>query len=277
MINALSSMDICQAFLPAFVLFLAMTTSVEPSNRRSASSCGDIGNISHLFSLKSNPNRWGIDGFDLTCEDNRTVWYFSDNRLYVQSIDYTARRIRLVDDGLQKDNCLSLPHNSLLGYGFNSVDNNGSTLVIMNCSKPVSSPFYIATGPCIEGSYSSRSNTSLNWNLHALLNPKASDVRDFCNISRWTWTDHFAVGQRINSSSYNNELIHSIMTDGFVFSYVNWKNTFFCYFDFYSYFHLRKIFFSFRFSMSSINGGQVCGYKYYWGGKYCFLLRIQVL
>ncbi|KAL3714280.1 hypothetical protein ACJRO7_006244 [Eucalyptus globulus] len=256
MISALGSAHIYQALLLILVLFLGMTINVEPSNQWSASTYGDIHNISHPFRLTSNQ-----DGsiFDLSCEDNRTVRHFVDGRYYVQSINYSTHQIRLIDDGLQKDNYSSLPHySSSLGRY-----NNQSILVIVNCSKPVSSPFYIAFSPCIKGSYSS--NTSSNWNLYALLNPNASDVRDFCNISRWTWTDYSGLKEHINSSSYNYELIHSIMADGFTLHYVSlWKKTSFCYFDWYGYFHFHSYFRSRRFLFSYV-GVEVCGSKYYQG------------
>ncbi|KAL3746017.1 hypothetical protein ACJRO7_015029 [Eucalyptus globulus] len=258
MISALGSMHIHQVLLLVLVLFLVMISNVEPSNQWSASSCGDIHNISYPFRLISNSKG---EVYDLTCEDNRTIFYYGDGRYYVQSINYSASQIRLVDVGLQKDNCSSLPHYSWLISPYK----NRSALVIVNCSKPVSSPFYIAFGPCIKGSHSS--NTLSNWNLYALLNPNASDVRDFCNINRWTWTDYFGFQEHINSSSYNYELIHSIMADGFVIHYGSrfpLKRTSFCYFDLYGRFHFYRYFYSRRLSWSS-DGGEVCTSKYYRG------------
>ncbi|XP_056160161.1 LEAF RUST 10 DISEASE-RESISTANCE LOCUS RECEPTOR-LIKE PROTEIN KINASE-like 2.8 isoform X2 [Syzygium oleosum] len=245
MMSALGSMNICQVLLLTLVLFLAMTSNVEPSNRRSVSSCGDIHNISDPFRLKSNPNRRGVSIYDLACEDSHTVVYLLGGRYYVQFINYTAKQIRLVDDGLQKDNFSSLPHHSLLGnwdtytrhssnsYYKGSQSNSPSTLVIVNCSKPINSSFYISTSPCIEGSYSS--NTSLYWNLYALPNPIASDVRDVCTIHGWTWVSYYFGGEKqINSNSYNYERIHNIMADGFVLDFYSttWKSGFFCSFDF---------------------------------------------
>ncbi|KAL3714272.1 hypothetical protein ACJRO7_006237 [Eucalyptus globulus] len=261
MISPLGSTHIYQVLLLIPVLFLGMTSDVELSNRWSTSSCGDIHNISCLFRLTSNPVG---SIFDLTCEDNRTILHSVYSRYYVQSINYSARQIRLIDDDLQKDNCSSLPHYSplLLRYY------NQSALVIVNCSKPVSSPFYIAFDPCIKGSYSS--NTSSNWNLYALLNPNALDVRDFCNISRWTWTDYFGPKEHINSSSYNYKLIHSIMADGFVIQHGDpslWKKTSFYYFDLYRYFHFYNYFRSCRLLVSS-DGVEVCRSNYYQGSKY---------
>ncbi|KAL3714376.1 hypothetical protein ACJRO7_006323 [Eucalyptus globulus] len=230
-------MSIYQVLLLILVLFLAMTSNVELSDRQCTSSCGDIHNIRYPFRLRSDPKRCGDSKYKLTCEDNHTVLHFRDGRYYVQSINYSTHQIRLIDNGLQKDNCSSLPSHSRASWAlYNSKifydPNNpyymarGGLLIIVNFSKPVSSLLYIATAPCIEGSNSF--NTSSNWNLYALINPKALDVKDFCTISRWTWVSiDFGDKEQINSSSYNYERIHNIMADGF-------DPTFFCFFDFYS-------------------------------------------
>ncbi|XP_010034905.2 rust resistance kinase Lr10-like [Eucalyptus grandis] len=240
MINALGSMNIYRVLLLILVLLQAMMCSVESSQRCVASSCGDIRNISFPFRLKGDPIECGNSKFELTCEDNHTVLYFDDGRYYVESINYTAGQIKLVDDGLQKDNCLSLPRHSWVLYNLTNsnspywqIDNN--LLVITNCSKPVSSPFYIANGPCMKGSYSS--STSSNWNLYALVNPKASYIMDFCTIHSLTWVAYnFGSEEQINSSSYNYKLIHNIMADGFSleFDVSSSKKVFFCFFDFLS-------------------------------------------
>ncbi|XP_048137946.1 rust resistance kinase Lr10-like [Rhodamnia argentea] len=109
------------------------------------------------------------------------------------------------------------------------------TLVILNCSTPVSSPFYITTGSCIKRPYSS--NISSNWNLYALVNPKASYIMDFCTIHSWTWVSYdFGGEEQINSSSYNYNLIHNIMADGFGLRYYvdSGIKVFMCTFDFLS-------------------------------------------
>ncbi|XP_018720280.2 uncharacterized protein LOC108953864 [Eucalyptus grandis] len=246
-----------------------MTSNARPSNRRCTSSCGDIRNINYPFRLKSDPKGCGISNYELTCEDNRTFLYIHDGRYYVQSIDYSVSEIRLVDDGLQKDNSSSLPRHSFVWEIINSgqissrtikggsyyfID--GAALVMVNCSKPVSSLFYIDTSSRIKGS--SSSNTTSNWNLYVLVSPKALDVRDFCIISGWTWVSHdFEPYKQINVSSYNYELIHNIMADGFTLSFSRIpKKTSYCYFDFYGYFHLRNYFHSDRFHLYSLYGGQ---------------------
>ncbi|XP_048138763.1 uncharacterized protein LOC125316028 [Rhodamnia argentea] len=259
MINALSSMNIHQVLLLILVLLQAITCCVEGRRRCYASSCGDIHNISYPFRLKSDPNGCGDSKHELTCEDNHTVLRLEGGRYYVQSINYIDGLIRLVDDGLQKDNCSSLPSHSWALYNLEkyNLENrvipnrpyniyDSRTLVIVNCSKQVSSSSYITTGPCTAGSYSS--NASLNWNLYALVDPKASDVKEFCNISGWTY---FGGEQQITSSSYNYKLIHDIMADGFDLSFyeTSLKKTFLCFFDFYSIYM----------------GGAGCGSVYFYG------------
>ncbi|XP_039160632.1 putative RING-H2 finger protein ATL21B [Eucalyptus grandis] len=253
-----------------------MTSNIESSNQQCVpSSCGDVRNISFPFRLKSDPPACGVSRFELACKDNRTVLNFLNGKYYVQFIDYTKEQIRLVDGGLQRDNCSSLPHfhdfnmSSYILAPYSGLYNKStnSILVIVNCSKPVSSPFYIATNPCIKGSYST--NMSSNWNLYALVNPKVSDVRDFCTISGWTWASHDFGDEQAHNSSFNYKQIHNIMADGFLLHYLisSWKKTFFCYFDIYGYFRLGRYFYSERLSVGSI-GGQACTSMYYHGGKY---------
>ncbi|XP_039160369.1 uncharacterized protein LOC120289487 [Eucalyptus grandis] len=243
MINALGSMNIYQVLLLTLVLFLAMTRNVEPSNRSSASSCGNIHNINDPFRLKSNPKKWGVSIYNLACENNRTVVYLFGGRYYVQSINYDSGHIRVVEDGLQKDNCSSLPRYSLLSsrryrdylQSHSDVAYNENTLVIVNCSKPVSSPSYITTSPCIEAPYSP--NTSSYWNLYALVDQQVSDVWDFCTIHSWTWvsSDFWAEGL-INSGSSNYGRIHDIMANGFRLNFYQSSGikAFLCFFDFFS-------------------------------------------
>ncbi|XP_039173657.1 rust resistance kinase Lr10 [Eucalyptus grandis] len=228
MIDALSFMDSYQALLLILVLLQLLTSTAKPSNYLCTSSCGDIHNISYPFRLKSDPKGCGLSKYELACEGNRTVAYFGVGRYYVLFIDYSIGQIRLVDDGIYKDNCSSLPHHLLTRgdtlFGeqyFDAFDRQYSnafgSVVIVNCSKTVNSSFYIAINPsCIVGLYSS--NTSSSWKLYALTNSKASDVRDFCTIHSGTWVSNYSANyKQINSSLYNYELIHNIMANGFVF------------------------------------------------------------
>ena len=70
----------------------------------SASSCGNIHNISFPFRLKTDPENCGYPGYELSCENDRTVLYISGGKYYVQEISYNNYTIRIVDSGLHKDN-----------------------------------------------------------------------------------------------------------------------------------------------------------------------------
>ncbi|XP_039173662.1 rust resistance kinase Lr10-like [Eucalyptus grandis] len=193
-----------------------------------ASSCGDIHNICDPFRLKSDSKECDIWNYELVCEGNRTVLYLKGGRYYVLSIDYSNSQIRLVDDGIHKGNCSSLPHHWLTHDDkpldllhsmisdhkiFNVPYEVINRVVIVNCSKPVNSSFYITINPsCTVGLYSS--NTSSSWKLYALANPKASDTRHFCTILSGTW-----VNEQINISLLNYEQIHNIMANGFLLDY----------------------------------------------------------
>ncbi|XP_039173665.1 rust resistance kinase Lr10-like [Eucalyptus grandis] len=255
-----------------------MTSIAKPSNQLCvASSCGDIRNISNPFRLKSDLKGCGDSNHELACEDNRTLLYLDGGRYYVLSINYSSRQIGLVDDGIHKGNCSSLPRHQLTHDGLFGKYNNGFTsVVIVNCSKPVSSSFYIAINPsCIVGSYSS--NTSLSWKLYALANlkAKASDVRDFCTIHNSTWVSNYSgYNEQINSSLHNYELIHDIMANGFFLNFVGILHLS-CASDFGNILvgqrcilATKKIFFC-LFDFGSIFTGQVCGFKYYDGVYFC--------
>ena len=54
----------------------------------SASSCGNIHNISFPFRLKTDPENCGDFSLELSCENNRTVLYISRGKYYVQEISY---------------------------------------------------------------------------------------------------------------------------------------------------------------------------------------------
>ena len=278
-------MNVYPVLLLILVLLQAMASDAGPSNPRCiASSCGDVHNISYPFRLKSDPKGCGNPKNELVCENNRIVMYLLDGQFYVQSINYSTYQIILVDDELQKDNCSFLPHYSWWLYDLwidpNNVYNlcEEAMLVIVNCSKPVNSLFYISTSPCIEGLYSS--NTSSNWNLYALLNPNASDVRDFCTISSWTQvSDDFGPSKGVNISFYNYKLIHKIMADGFALSFdeVSVKKTYFFCFDFYGYFHFDCHFDSFRIGGHNFPEIPVCGFKLHSGGKNWLAMKTVIL
>ena len=64
-------------------------TSAMVDRHRTASSCGNIHNISFPFRLKSDPENCGYPWYELSCENNRTVRYLRGGKYYVQVINYS--------------------------------------------------------------------------------------------------------------------------------------------------------------------------------------------
>ncbi|XP_028059798.1 rust resistance kinase Lr10-like isoform X1 [Camellia sinensis] len=218
-----------------------------------SSSCGDIHNITFPFRLKSDPvDNCGYNYAELECENNRTVVYLFSGKYYVQAINYydiyrlsfsdiypisfdVRGNISLVDVGIQRNNCSSLPLHSLTPDNFTETlgpihYNIDSELVaLVSCEKPVKSPLYIdvtsniSTAFCenkggqggggeggVRGSSSSkkhsyvlvRSNCSLDW----------SDVANLCSVDMLFPTRSFQLpdGRLRNMTS-----IHNALADGF--------------------------------------------------------------
>ncbi|KAL3715098.1 hypothetical protein ACJRO7_006918 [Eucalyptus globulus] len=128
--------------------------------------------------------------------------------------------MEVVDVGLRKGDCSSLPLYQLMSYNFSDVDAGwsvpfGPTVTIVSCSEQVRSHFYISTEPCI---------VTEGYHSYAIINAHITKIEDFCTIT----TSIYAAGayylrrqklwNRENRTiSYND--IHNAMADGFNISY----------------------------------------------------------
>ena len=143
------------------------TCCATTANNCSASSCGNIHNISFPFRLKTDPENCGYPVYELSCENNRTVlnsFQSFGGKYYVQEISYNNYTIRIVDSGIQKNNYFSTPNYSLYRYNFSSwygyttyqpkgtvperYPELSRSLVWMSCEKLVNSPLYLDTSTC---------------------------------------------------------------------------------------------------------------------------------
>lgn len=119
------------------------------------SSCGSLLNISYPFRLKTDPINCGLQSFELSCESNRTFLYLNKKKFFVAEISYNQGTIRIVDSGLERDNCSSLPSYYLTSSDYLQVPLyllNSELLEVItyaNCSVAIDSPYYIATAPCV--------------------------------------------------------------------------------------------------------------------------------
>uniref|UniRef100_A0A6N2MRJ2 Protein kinase domain-containing protein n=1 Tax=Salix viminalis TaxID=40686 RepID=A0A6N2MRJ2_SALVM len=78
----------------------------------SPSSCGDIEIIDYPFRLKTDPAVCGEPGFELSCENNKTILEFHSGKYLVKRISYDVQRLRVVDVNLANGSC-SLPYKSV--------------------------------------------------------------------------------------------------------------------------------------------------------------------
>ncbi|KAF8015214.1 hypothetical protein BT93_H0883 [Corymbia citriodora subsp. variegata] len=130
----------------------------------------------------------------------------------------------VVDDGLQKSNCLSLPCFPLASSNFGHYDPYCSPsvmpMVFMKCSRPVASTSYIDTEPCIVGAYPSdmppnfpRRKVYSYAGAYAANDLQVGEIKDSCTIT----TMAFVANNRDARLTYKD--IHNIMAQGFDLSY----------------------------------------------------------
>ncbi|KAL6187483.1 hypothetical protein ACLB2K_038881 [Fragaria x ananassa] len=122
------------------------------------SSCGDIHNISYPFRLQQDPEQCGdfLINHTLECDHNNiTVLRLFSQEYYVKAINYDNGTIRVVDPGLEKNNCSSLPRFPLSESNFSYLDTSiyrpypSESVIFLKCANPVKSSRYVSTAPCI--------------------------------------------------------------------------------------------------------------------------------
>ncbi|TQD85217.1 hypothetical protein C1H46_029235 [Malus baccata] len=144
------------------------TRSAKDDSTNCTFSCGNIHNISYPFRLKDGPKHCGHVLYTLSCENNITVVDLpSSGKYHVQAINYDNQTIRIIDPGLQNNNCSSMSRNFPLlpftstpysVYGKYPMDSLLSTVIFyLKCSNPMNSSVYVDTAPCFDASASSSS------------------------------------------------------------------------------------------------------------------------
>ncbi|XP_073266743.1 uncharacterized protein [Populus alba] len=234
-------------------LLVFQTSNCKDTNLCAPSSCGNH-TISYLFTLNSDPSNCGNPFYTLHCEKNTsTVLYLDSRKYYVQAINYNNLTIRVVDPGVEENDCSSLPDFSLtyarLGNSrgeytiFTSTNTSldfiiypytwfqykrtgpkwfpkykplplSQMMIFINCANPVDSPLYVETGTCLNGEKSS--NVSLLMRSYVNVGGmKASDLMELCSLERMTL---------LPDKDYKNmsfKEIHSQLAYGFELSWHN--------------------------------------------------------
>nr|XP_011458157.1 PREDICTED: probable receptor-like protein kinase At5g39020 [Fragaria vesca subsp. vesca] len=144
----------------SIVAFLVLGSSGHKDDAKCVpSSCGDIHDISYPYRLQQDPEHCGV--YTLECDHNITVLRLFSQEYYVKAIDYDNSTIRVVDPGLDKNNCSSLPRFPLGASNFSDLatyDTYDSywqlgytveSVIFLKCENPVNSSRYVSTAPCI--------------------------------------------------------------------------------------------------------------------------------
>ncbi|KAM2330065.1 hypothetical protein ACFX1X_020947 [Malus domestica] len=130
-----------------FLIFINGEARSDKEFCSSASSCGEIRNISYPFRLKGDPSGCGDPDYELSCVNNKTILEISPGKFYVTSISYDDQILRLVDANFAdvNDSC-SLPSGSVVttdGFlkdiRFRGVSDPDSRFRFVNCSRNISS------------------------------------------------------------------------------------------------------------------------------------------
>ncbi|KAE8706127.1 PR5-like receptor kinase [Hibiscus syriacus] len=121
--------------------------------------CGSL-NISSPFRLKNQPPHCGDRRYEVECEkNNRTTLILREGKFFVEEIFYENYMMRVVDAGLDMDDCNSLPlsfANDAYYYNceksvrlyYDDHDYNLSLMHVVNCTKPIESALYIPASRC---------------------------------------------------------------------------------------------------------------------------------
>ena len=198
------------AVLHTFSLAFCATNSNGNQTCR-PSSCGEIRNISNPFRLEGDPSGCGDPGYELVCENNRTMIKLGDGKYYVADINYHHSTIRVVDPRVRKGNCFSFPlhpffSDILASYGVNW-DEQINITVLMKCERPISDDSYIPITPCnVTSSSSSYSSSSQPYNyVYALVRGDSLLVNDlkysYCTIISRTFITQFLKPGKVLSMS----------------------------------------------------------------------------
>ncbi|XP_019052113.1 PREDICTED: uncharacterized protein LOC109114236 [Nelumbo nucifera] len=231
-------------FVACDALAVAATSTATAAKKNeycSPSSCGNIKNIHYPFRLKGDPRiNCGDPHYELACENNRTVLYLHQGRYYVEEVSYENRTIRVVDSGLQDDNCSSMPRYSLSRFNFSDGGepyefafdqrnwNYWFQVAHLSCEAPVrrvgcgrdhsSSDEYcvLDMSPCINGSVDS---SIASWQKHysyALVGHsfRIWEIPDSCGVNLF-------VPVVLDDLSTNRELIALEKLENFSFHYIH--------------------------------------------------------
>ncbi|XP_028059692.1 rust resistance kinase Lr10-like isoform X2 [Camellia sinensis] len=224
--------------LVALVLFTVNCYARKSHDHCDPSSCGNNDNITHPFRLKGDPKNCGDKRYELECVNNRTVLHLFSGKYYVEEINYDNHTIRVVDVGIHKDECSSLPIYSLTSDNFSysvnspyflSYSEPRAVVVFMNCENPVKSPLYMDNSnrrSCAKGGGNSSGSVKGQYLYVVVGELKVSDVADLCTVEMMVPIAQPPLlmnGENRGNISISFLDVHNAMAYGFELYYYNYN------------------------------------------------------
>jgi hypothetical protein len=229
----------------ALLLLVILSThhgcSARKDNSYCAPSCGNIHNISYPFRLNTDPESCGNKNYELVCENNvRPTLNLSMVKYYVQAINYSYFTIRLVEAGVQKDDCFSIPRHSIMRYISLSAYYDRSSINIgyqalitfICCENQILNPsdYILDTSSCKNGSrtaYNSSSSSSISspscikeGHSYVIIDyANWQDLPDLCRINLIYIVPGFLLPENKTNMSYID--VHDVLVHGFELSWVS--------------------------------------------------------
>ncbi|KAL7254271.1 hypothetical protein ACSBR1_008633 [Camellia fascicularis] len=220
--------------LVLLVLFSVNCYAKKSNHNCVPSSCGNNDNITLPFGLKDDPKNCGDKEYELECENNRTVLHLFSGKYYVEEINYDNYTIRVVDEGIHKDDCSSLPLHSLTYHNFsNSYQyylrhaDESSPVMFMNCENPVKSQLYI-DNICSKGGGNSSGSVKGQYLYVVLGDLNVSDVADLCTVEMMVPIAQPLLSMRSENRGNISFLnVHDAMAYGFELGFSSYYGSYF--------------------------------------------------
>ena len=243
----------------ALLLLVILSThhgcSARKNNSYCAPSCGNIHNISYPFRLNTDLESCGHKNYELVCENNvRPTLNLSIVKYYVQAINYGDFTIRIVEAGVQKDDCFSIPRHSIMPYispsayydqlytyhdqlymYHDQLYNIGYQVLItfICCENQILHPpyYFLDTSSCKNGSstaYNSSSSSSISspscikeGHSYVIIgnNAHLQDLPDLCRINLIYSVPGFLLPENRTNMSYID--VHDVLVHGFELSWLS--------------------------------------------------------
>ena len=132
----------------------------------------------------------------------------------------SSKRIHVIDPGVQKNNCSSLPLYSITHYSYNPLHppEPHDSIILVSCKRPIDSPLYIDTSPCL---------TAKDFYSYVVFGNDlmASNIEETCTIYK-TITSQFQNSLDVETRNISYRDVHDMMASGFELEWMGYSDSF---------------------------------------------------